>query len=77
MAEGHFGGWFGWSNLTVTLTGGFCGMPASDKPCDMRVIDLYRREGDKLAENWVLIDMLWFWKQQGLDVLERLKTYLS
>jgi len=77
MAEGHFGGWFGWPNLTVTLTGGFCGMPASDKPCDMRVIDLYRREGDKLAENWVLIDMLWFWKQQGLDVLERLKTYLS
>ena len=74
MSEGHFGGWFGWPNLTVTPTGGFCGMPASNKPSDMRVIDLYRRDGDKLAENWVFIDMLYFWKQQGLDVLQRLKS---
>jgi len=74
MAEGNFGGWFGWPNLTVTPTGGFMGMPSSYKPCDMRVIDLYRRDGDKLAENWVLIDMLHFWKQQGLDVLERLQS---
>ena len=74
MAEGHFGGWFGWPNLTVTPTGGFMGMPASNKPSDMRVIDIYRRDGDKLAENWVFIDMLYFWKQQGLDILERAKS---
>jgi len=74
LAEGHFGGWFGWPNLTVTPTGGFMGMPSSDKPCDMRVIDIYRRDGDKLAENWVFIDMLHFWKQQGLDILDRLKS---
>jgi len=74
MAEGNFGGWFGWPNLTLTPTGGFMGMPSSNKPCDMRVIDIYRRDGDKLAENWVFIDMLYFWKQQGLDILERLKS---
>ncbi len=28
-------------------------MPASEKPGDMRVIDMYRREGDKLSENWI------------------------
>ena len=27
--------------------------------------------GDRLAENWVSIDLLYFLKQQGLDVLDR------
>ena len=76
MAEGEFGGFFGWPNLTLTPTGDFMGMPATKKPCDMRVIDLYRRDGEKLAENWVSIDLLHFWSQQGLDVLKRLE-YLS
>jgi hypothetical protein len=29
------------------------------------------REVDKLAENWIFIDMLHFLNMQGLDVLER------
>lgn len=74
IAEGHFGGFFGWPNLTLTPAGGFMGMPASDTPSDMRVIDMYRREGEKLTENWIFIDLLHFWKGQGLDVLERLKS---
>ena len=72
IAEGSFGGFFGWPNLTLTPTGGFMGMPASDKPGDMRVIDMYRRDGDKLTENWIFIDLLHFWKQQGVDILERM-----
>ena len=72
IAEGSFGGFFGWPNLTLTPTGGFMGMPASDKAGDMRVIDMYRREGDKLTENWIFIDLLHFWKQQGVDILERM-----
>jgi len=35
------------------------------------VIDIYRREGDKLAENWIFIDLLYFWNQQGVDILAR------
>ena len=69
MAEGKFGGFFGWPNLTLTLTGSFMGMPATGKTADMRVIDMYRREGDKLTENWIFIDLLHFWKQQGFDIL--------
>ena len=49
------------------------GMPAGNKPADMRVIDFYRRDGDKLTDNWVFIDFLHFWKMQGLDVLKRMK----
>ncbi|NVO57805.1 ester cyclase [Rhodobacteraceae bacterium B1Z28] len=72
IAEGSFGGFFGWPNLTLTPSGGFMGMPATGKSSDMRVIDMYRRSGDKLTENWIFIDLLHFWKQQGLDVLSRL-----
>lgn len=72
IAEGNFGGFFGWANLTVTNAGGYMGLPAG-APADMRVVDMYRRDDDKLAENWIFIDMLHWLNQQGLDVLERLK----
>jgi predicted ester cyclase len=72
IAEGRYGGFFGWPNLTLRPTGGFMGLPGTGKPGDMRVIDIYRRHGDKLAENWIFIDLLHFWHQQGLDVLGRM-----
>lgn len=71
MAEGSYGGFFGWPNFTARHTGGFMGMPASDQPGEFRVIDIYRRDGNKLKENWVFIDLLHFWKTQGVDILSR------
>ena len=48
------------------------GLPASDIRAEMRVVDIYRRDGDKLAENWIFIDILHWLNQQGQDVLGRL-----
>jgi predicted ester cyclase len=48
------------------------GMPATGKSGEFRVIDIYRRAGDKLAENWIYIDLLHFWKTQGVDILARI-----
>jgi len=73
LAEGSYGGFFGWPNFTARPTGGFMGLPATGKPGEFRVIDIYRREGAKLAENWVFIDLLHFWHTQGLDVLGRMQ----
>ncbi|WP_204115514.1 ester cyclase [Shimia biformata] len=72
MAEGHYGGFFGWPNFTARHTGGFMGMPASETLGEFRVIDIYRRDGDKLAENWIFIDLLHFWNQLGVDILGRM-----
>jgi len=72
LAEGSYGGFFGWPNFTARPTGGFMGLPASDRPAEFRVVDIYRREGDRLAENWVFIDMLHFFRSQGVDLLARL-----
>lgn len=75
LAEGNYGGFFGWPNLSVTPTGGYLGLPANGlTSADMRVIDIYRRDGDKLAENWIFIDMLHFLNMQGLDVLGRISA---
>ena len=72
ITEGAYGGFFGWPNLTLTPSGGFMGMPASDTPGDMRIIDIYRRQGNKLTENWIFIDLLHFWLMQGVDILARM-----
>ena len=77
FAEGNYAGFFGWPNLTNTPIGGFLGLPASNIAADMRVVDIYRREGEKLSENWVLIDLPWWLKQQGVDVLERTKKIIK
>ena len=74
IAEGRYGGFFGWPNLTLTPVGNYLGLPATSRPADMRVVDIYRRDGDKLAENWVFIDILHFLAMQGLDVLERMRS---
>lgn len=72
VAEGAYGGFFGWPNFTALHVGGFMGMPGSDQRGEMRVIDIYRRDGDKLAENWIFIDLLHFWKGLGVDILDRM-----
>lgn len=74
VAEGAYGGFFGWPNFSATPTGGFMGMAGTNRPGEFRVIDIYRRAGDKLTENWIFIDLLHFWKTQGLDILARMQT---
>jgi len=70
FAEGNYVGWFGWPNLNNRNLGGFLGLPKSDILAEMRVVDIYRRDGDKLAENWVFIDILYYLMQHGIDLLK-------
>ncbi|MEM6478673.1 MAG: ester cyclase, partial [Pseudomonadota bacterium] len=69
-AQGNFSAVMWWPCLRMRNLGGYMGAPASDGLAEMRVIDLYRRAGDKLAENWIFIDMLHFLAAQGVDLLE-------
>jgi hypothetical protein len=43
----------------------------------MRVVDVYWRDGDKLAKIWIFIDMLHYLKMLGHDVLMRLRSNAS
>jgi len=77
FAEGNFACFFGWPNLSNTPLGGWLGLPGSNVNAAMQVVDVYRREGGKLAENWVFIDILYWLKQQGLDVLDRTQKIVN
>lgn len=75
FAEGNFGGFFGWPTFDVRSLGGYIGLaPRSDTRASMRVVDIYRREGDLLAENWNFIDHLHFLDQLGVDLIARQKV---
>ena len=52
------------------------GLPKTEKTVEMRVVDIYRRDGEKLAENWIFNDLLYFLMQQGVDVLGRTEKIL-
>jgi hypothetical protein len=77
VAERDFGGFFGWANLTLRNAGGYLGMTGGPGLADMRVIDMYRVENGKLAENWIFIDILHFLNMQGLNVLKRMEAIHS
>ncbi len=77
FAEGDFACFFGWPNLSNTPLGGWLGLPGGNVNAAMQVVDVYRREGDKLVENWVLIDIPYWLKQQGLDVLDRTQRIVN
>ncbi|MCH4888245.1 nuclear transport factor 2 family protein [Acidaminobacter sp. JC074] len=76
FAEGNFACFFGWPNLSNTPIGGFLGLPGGIH-ADMQVVDVYCRVDDKLSENWVLIDIPFWLKQQGLDVFKRTQSILN
>jgi len=77
FAEGDFACFFGWPNLSSVPIGGWLGLPGGGIKADMQVVDVYRREGDKLAENWVLLDIPYWLKQQGLDVFKRTQQIIN
>jgi hypothetical protein len=77
FAEGQFACFFGWPNLSNTPIGGFLGLPGGNIRADMQVVDVYYRQGDKLSENWVLIDIPYWLKQQGLDIFERTQRIMN
>ena len=56
LREGNHGGFFGYPRISLRSKG-YLGLPASDIPADRRIVDLHRRDGAKLAENWSFIDL--------------------
>ena len=74
-AEGKYSAFLWRPGLEMRNTGGYMGVPANEALAEMRIVDVYRRDGDKLAENWIFIDMLHFIKMQGIDVLAEIGAY--
>ena len=72
-AEGNYAAFLWRPCLGMRNTGDYMGVPSNKVVAEMRVVDVYRRDGDKLAENWIFIDMLHFIKMQGIDLLSQIR----
>ncbi len=65
----------GWPHMHGTHTGGdWLGLPPSNRHLSLRVMDIWRREGDLLRENWVAIDIPHMLNQMGLDVFAQMRA---
>lgn len=71
IAEGDYAAAVGYQR--ATHLGDYLGVPATGRPMTIRYMDIWRREGDKLVENWVMIDLLDFLAQAGYDVAKVLR----
>jgi hypothetical protein len=65
----------GWPSIRATHSGGdWLGLAPTGKPVTMRVMDFWRREGERLAENWVFVDVIDLLHQLGVDVFARMRA---
>src|SRR3954453_22213645 len=51
--------------ITGKHTGEFMGVPATDKPFEIKTVDIIRLEGDKCAEHWGVTDNMALMMQIG------------
>ncbi|WP_426169604.1 ester cyclase [Sandarakinorhabdus sp. DWP1-3-1] len=73
FGDGHFVASTGWPSITATHRGGgWLGLAPTDRAITMRVMDFWRRDGDRLAENWVMIDISELLSQMGIDLFARM-----
>jgi predicted ester cyclase len=70
VAEGQYVAWSGWPATRATHSGRpLFGLEPSGRRFTIRIMDFWRRDGDRLAENWVFIDIPHMLLQLGRDVL--------
>ena len=71
--EGEVAAFTGWPGLIGEFTGEpFRGIQPTNGPIGQTVMDFYLRRQDRLLENWVLIDLIKFAADCGVDLLAKL-----
>ena len=74
FGDGNYSCDFGFPSMHATHLGdGWLGLKATGRTLTLRVMDFWRREGDRLKENWVFIDMINLLEQMDVDVFALLK----
>jgi len=67
LADGEWAAAFG--EVEATHTGEFLGLPGDGRKKTLRYSNSWRIEGDRLAENWVMIDHIALLQQLGINPL--------
>jgi predicted ester cyclase len=75
--EGNYGCGGVWDTPFSKHHGEYLGVQGTEKLMTLRDFDWYRREGDRLMQNWVSIDMIDLLMQMGIDLFERLHNQVE
>jgi len=76
FADGSYVAVTGWPNMEMTLTGdGWLGIAPASQEITIKSLDFWRIDGDRIRENWVLVDLLDVYAQLGVDVFARLREF--
>lgn len=77
IGEGFFAASTGWPSLVGTHVNNFMDWRATGKQIGWNIMDFWRRDGDLLVENWVMIDLIGAALESGVDLLGRLSEERS
>ncbi len=73
IAEGPVAGFAGWPSFIGNFTGEpFRGIAPTGGPISKNVMDFYTASGNRLSENWVLIDLIRFASDCGVDLMAQM-----
>ncbi len=67
FADGNYVASGGWPSHGGFMVNDWLGVPAEGRMFTVRVADIWRREGDRLVENWVFVDIVDMLQQLGRD----------
>ena len=71
IGDGNYAAVCGWPSMTLTHRAPYLGIPPTNVPSTLRVMDFYRCRNDRIVENWVLLDYVQLLHQWGIDILAR------
>lgn len=74
FAEGLYTAASGWANTRALHTGEYKGVAATGNALEFNGMDWWKSDGEKYIENWVFVDMIFLFRQFGVDLFERLAT---
>ncbi len=72
MGEGQYAAGGIWDQAFSTHYSEYQGVPATGKLMKLRDFDWYKRDGNRLIQNWIPIDLIDLFKQLDVDLFDRM-----
>lgn len=73
VGDGNYAAWVGWPSIRAHHAGEYLGCGPTGNLAEWRLMDFYRREGDRIIENWVPVDMIHLFLTMGVDLFAELE----
>ncbi len=74
VGDGRFAACTGWPSLAGTHLHPFMDWEPTGERIGWNIMDFWKRDGDKLLENWVMIDLIGAALESNVDLLAKLPS---